>query len=207
MQERSEMQQRQGYQAVEKLRETLDEKYLWEVILLYAGESFKTYTGLPFTYEVRKGRNGDYTRELWIDRRENSKSLALSSVLLALRNIKKVGAVVDRPKALGDIRGVSYIYGMFYRFGLIDVGEVFFKIGIVKGDKSFDLDVTEPQLQEAVKTMQMNQKDAVAHIRGSVKDNTVLIFLNAVDSRTAVKKEAETKAKSLEELEESAGDA
>ena len=62
------MQQRQGHQAVEKLRETLDEKYLWEVILLYAGESFKTYTGLPFTYEVRKGRNGDYTRELWIDR-------------------------------------------------------------------------------------------------------------------------------------------
>ena len=58
---------------------------------------------------------------MWIDRRENSKSLALSSVLLALRNIKKVGAVVDRPKALGDIRGVSYIYGMFYRFGLIDV--------------------------------------------------------------------------------------
>ena len=66
MQQRSEMQQRQGYQAVEKLRETLDEKYLWEVILLYAGESFKTYTGLPFTYEVRKGRNGDYTRELCV---------------------------------------------------------------------------------------------------------------------------------------------
>ena len=42
-------------------------------------------------------------------------------MLLALRNIKKVGAVVDRPKALGDIRGVSYIYGIFYRFGLIDV--------------------------------------------------------------------------------------
>ena len=86
-------------------------------------------------------------------------------------------------------------------------GEVFFRVEITKGDKSFDLDVTEPQLQEAVKTMQMNQKDAVAHIRDAVKDNTVLIFLNAVDSRTAVKKEAETKAKSLEELEESAGDA
>ena len=42
-------------------------------------------------------------------------------MLLALHNIKKVGAVVDRPKALGDIRGVTYIYGMFYRFGLIDV--------------------------------------------------------------------------------------
>ena len=121
MQERSEMQQRQGYQAVEKLRETLDEKYLWEVILLYAGESFKTYTGLPFTYEVRKGRNGDYTRELWIDRREKSKSLAWSSVKLAFHNIKQTGEIVERPKALGDIRGVTYIYGMFYRFGLIDV--------------------------------------------------------------------------------------
>ena len=77
MQERSEMQQRQGYQAVEKLRKTLDEKYLWEVILLYAGESFKTYTGLPFTYEVRKGRNGDYTRELWIDRRGLQDAISL----------------------------------------------------------------------------------------------------------------------------------
>ena len=28
---------------------------------------------------------------------------------------------MERPKALGDIRGVTYIYGMFYRFGLIDV--------------------------------------------------------------------------------------
>ena len=62
-----------------------------------------------------------YTKELWIDRRENSKSLAWSSVLLALGHIKKVGEIVERPKALGDIRGVTYIYGMFYRFGLISV--------------------------------------------------------------------------------------
>lgn len=87
------------------------------------------------------------------------------------------------------------------------VGEAFFRIEITKGDKGFDLDITEPQLQEAVKTMQMNQKDAVAHIRDTVEDNTVLIFVNAVDSRAAVKKEAETKAKSLGESEESAGDA
>ena len=82
---------------------------------------FKTYSGLPFSYEIRKGRSGEYTKELWIDRRENSKSLAWSSVLLALGNVKEVGAVVDRPKALGDIRGVTYIYGVFYRFGLVDV--------------------------------------------------------------------------------------
>ena len=35
----------------------------------------------------------------------------------------RVGAVVERPKALGDIRGVSYIYGIFYQYGLIDVPE------------------------------------------------------------------------------------
>ena len=109
------------YRAVRKLRTEPTEEHLWEVVLLYAGVRFKTYSGLPFTYEIRKGRNVQYTKELWIDRRENSKSLAWSSVLLALGNIKKVGEVVERPKALGDIRGVTYIYGMFYRFGLIDV--------------------------------------------------------------------------------------
>ena len=110
-----------NYDLMRRLQEEPSEEHLWDMILSYQNIMFKTYSGLPFTYEVRKGRNGEYTKELWIDRRENSKSLALSSVLLALRNIKKVGAVVDRPKALGDIRGVSYIYGMFYRFGLIDV--------------------------------------------------------------------------------------
>lgn len=107
------------YRAVKKLRKEPTEEHLWDVILVYSGVRFKTYSGLPFTYEVRKGRNGEYTKELWIDRREKSKSLAWSSVLLALGNIK--GEVVERPKALGDIRGVTYIYGMFYRFGLVDV--------------------------------------------------------------------------------------
>ena len=124
------------YRAVRKLRTEPTEEHLWEVVLLYNGVRFKTYSGLPFTYEIRKGRNGQYTKELWIDRRENSKSLAWSSVLLALGNIKQVGEVVERPKALGDIRGVTYIYGMFYRFGLIDVpDEVKEKMGRPKKRK------------------------------------------------------------------------
>ena len=124
------------YRAVRKLRSEPTEEHLWEGVLLYSGVRFKTYSGLLFTYEIRKGRNGQYTKELWIDRWENSKSLAWSSVLLALRNIKKVGEVVDRPKALGDIRGVTYIYGMFYRFGLIEVpDEVKEKIGHPKDRK------------------------------------------------------------------------
>lgn len=112
------------YRAMKRWRTDPTEENFWGVILAYAGVKFKTYSGLSFSYEVRKRRNGEYTKELWIDRREKSKSLAWSSVLLALGNIKKVGAVVERPKALGDIRGVTYIYGMFYRFGLIDVPDV-----------------------------------------------------------------------------------
>ena len=107
------------YRAMKRWRADPTEENFWGVVLTYAGVQFKTYSGLPFSYEIKKGRNGEYTKELWIDRREKSKSLAWSSIILALENIK--GEVVERPKALGDIRGVTYIYGMFYRFGLIDV--------------------------------------------------------------------------------------
>ena len=107
------------YRTMKRWRADPTEENFWGVVLTYAGVKFKTYSGLPFSYEIKKGRNGEYTKELWIDRREKSKSLAWSSIILALGNIK--GEVVDRPKALGDIRGVTYIYGMFYRFGLIDV--------------------------------------------------------------------------------------
>ena len=122
------------YRAMKRWRTNPTEENFWGVVLAYAGGGFKTYSGLLFTYEVRKGRNGEYTKELWIDRREKSKSLAWSSIILALKNIK--GEVVDRPKALGDIRGVTYIYGMFYRFGLIDVpDEVKEKMGHPKNRK------------------------------------------------------------------------
>ena len=82
-------------------------------MVVFQGYPFRTYSGLPFTYQMKKGRNGAYTKELFIDRRENSKSLAWSSVLLAFEKLPEVGATVSRPKALGDIRGVTYIYGMF----------------------------------------------------------------------------------------------
>ena len=126
----------QRYRAMKRWRADPTEENFWGVVLVYAGVKFKTYSGLPFSYEIKKGRNGEYTKELWIDRREKSKSLAWSSVRLALGHIKKVGEVVERPKALGDIRGVTYIYGMFYRFGLIDVpDEVKEKIGHPKDHK------------------------------------------------------------------------
>lgn len=87
------------------------------------------------------------------------------------------------------------------------VGEVLFSVPVRKGDETFELDISEPQIRETVEIMQMTQKDATAHIKGHVGDNTVLILINAMDSRTAVKKEAEIKVKTLAETEERTGDA
>ena len=109
------------YRAVVALTKNPCEENLWKCVAAFRGYKFKTMSGLLFTYKLKKGRGDEFTKELWIDRREDSKSLAWSSVMLAYHNIGEIRAVVDRPKALGDIRGVSYIYGMFYRFGLIDV--------------------------------------------------------------------------------------
>lgn len=127
---------------LEKLRTEQSEDALWAAVIAFQGYKFRTYSGLVFSYSLKKGRGrgiaesgvaneqdeackqgGVYTKELFIDRRENSKSLAWSSVLLAYHNIPQIGCVIDRPKALGDIRGVTYIYAIFYRFGLIDAPE------------------------------------------------------------------------------------
>ena len=133
---------------LEELRAEHSEEALWAAVIAFQGYKFRIYSGLVFSYSLKKGRGrgntesgvaneqdeackqaeaykqgGVYTKELFIDRRENSKSLAWSSVLLAFHNIPSIGSVVDRPKALGDIRGVTYIFAMFYRFGLIDVPE------------------------------------------------------------------------------------
>lgn len=168
------------YRAMKKWRAAPTEENLWGVVQAYAGAQFKTWSGLGFSYQLRRGRNGEFTRELWIDRREQSKSLAWSSVMLALGKVpdnpqampyaqksasrqtegaelvkeseavpeqsdmvdavrvmeglqdsekqetqrqKPSAPVIQRPKDLGDIRGISYIYAMFYRFGIIDVPE------------------------------------------------------------------------------------
>ena len=111
---------RKRNKVLEELRTEQTEEALWAAMIEFQEYKFRTYSGLIFSYSLKKGRGDTYTKELFIDRRENSKSLAWSSVLLAFHNIPSIGSVVDRPKALGDIRGVTYIYAMFYRFGLID---------------------------------------------------------------------------------------
>lgn len=103
------------------LKEAPSEENLWQAVMAFQDYPFKTVTGLPFQYTLKTGKNGEWTKELWIDRREKSKSLSWSSVVLAFKNSRKTTEVVERPKALGDIRGISYIYPILWRLELIRV--------------------------------------------------------------------------------------
>lgn len=115
--------------AVEKLQNTMTEEALWECVIQFQQYPFQTASGLPFHYEIKRGRTGKLNKELLIDRREGSKSLTWSSFRAAFENLLEESVedgcarYVVRPKGLGDIRGVSYIYPMFFQFGIIEVPE------------------------------------------------------------------------------------
>lgn len=114
--------------AAEALQRSLTEEMLWECIVAFQHYPFRTVSGLPYQYELKKGRSGKFNKELLIDRREGSKSLTWSSIrtaFLAVVNAGEEKPFMKRPKALGDIRGISYIYPMFYRFDMIRVPENF----------------------------------------------------------------------------------
>lgn len=106
------------------LSETMSEENLWNAIVAFQNEPFFTVSGLPFRYEIKVGKNGKYNKELIINRRTESKPIVWSSIVLAFNNALKLkGIVVERPKSLGDIRGISYIYPLLYLFGVIEVPE------------------------------------------------------------------------------------
>lgn len=111
-------------QSVSDLQEICTEENLWNCIVAFQNYPFNTVSGLPFTYTLKVGRNGNFTKELFIDRRENSKSLAWSSVKIAFEKaVEQQGTVFERPKAIADVRGVSYSYSLLWRFGVIRVQE------------------------------------------------------------------------------------
>ena len=115
---------RQRRESVLVLKEEQSDATLWNAIVAFQDYPFKTVSGLEFRYRLKTGRSGEYTKELLIDRRENSKSLSWSSVVLAFnRAMERKGKIITRPKELGDIRGISYIYPMLWRFGIISVPE------------------------------------------------------------------------------------
>lgn len=110
--------------AVQKLQENCTEEYLWKCIIAFQRYPFYTSSGLPFTYTLKIGRSGGYTKELFIDRRESSKSLAWSSVRLAFtKAMQNRETVFTRPKEIADVRGISYSYSLLWHFGIIKVPE------------------------------------------------------------------------------------
>ena len=77
--ETQESLQRKREQALQRLRKERTEEALWDCVTAYQDFEFHTYSGLPYSYHMKYGRSGTYTKELWIDRREKSKSLVWSS--------------------------------------------------------------------------------------------------------------------------------
>lgn len=108
--------------AVDTLTAAPTEEHLWNCIVVFQNYTFHTVSGLPFSYTLKAGRNGEYTKELFIDRREHSKSLAWSSIRLVFEKaLEQQSAVFTRPKELADVRGVSYTFSLLWRFGMISV--------------------------------------------------------------------------------------
>lgn len=126
--------------AVKKLHQGIIEqeseidKLLWDTLLVYQGYVFCTSSGLPFSYVVKRKRNGEYSGELLVSRKETSKTLTRSSVLLAFHKVIDAAQICDingkaelilpeykGPRAIGQIFGISYIYSIFWKFGLIRV--------------------------------------------------------------------------------------
>lgn len=113
---------------MKQLRENPSEQTLWACVVAFQNQPFRTATGLPYSYVLKNGRNGEYTRELFVDRRTKSKSITWKTVMQAFETLRQTGEgrpLIERPKALGDVRGVSYIYPIFYQIGLIDVPKKF----------------------------------------------------------------------------------
>lgn len=112
------------------------EDLLWNVVMAYQNHTFYTLLGLEFSYEVKRKRNGEYSGELLVSRKETSKTLTRSSIMLAFRRVMEgIKTVKDEentflivpeyrgPKAIGQIFGISYIYSMFIEFELIKKAE------------------------------------------------------------------------------------
>ena len=109
---------------------------LWNAILVYQNQTFYTLSGLEFSYTVKHRKNGEFSGELLISRKETSKTLTRSSVMLAFHKVlaemkfKEIDGAAyllpseyRGPKAIGQIFGISYIFSLFLEFGLIRIAE------------------------------------------------------------------------------------
>ncbi len=64
---------RSRQQTVRKLFSDMSEDNLWQAVIAFQKYPFYTAAGLPFVYELKKGRNGEYSRELIISRHKKAR--------------------------------------------------------------------------------------------------------------------------------------
>ena len=108
------------------------ETILWDAVVAYQNQPLRTLSGLEFSYTVKHKKNGEYSGELLVSRKETSKTLTRSSVLLAFHKVLEATEVTAEgdeasfqppayrgPKAIGQIFGISYIFSLFLALGLI----------------------------------------------------------------------------------------
>ena len=82
---------------------------VWKLIEEKEGQSFKTFSGLEFSFK-EKGH------EIFISRKD--KSITFSSVKKALEEVEKLNGIASGPKKLG-VFGASYLYPIFIEIGVI----------------------------------------------------------------------------------------
>ena len=103
-------------QALPELREPggdSPEQRLWAVLIACQGKTYDTASGLPFSYAIRRRKDGQYSGELLVSRKEDSKTLAKSSIFLAYQKVRQqtqgdTPPCFKGPKAIGQIFGISY---------------------------------------------------------------------------------------------------
>ena len=107
------------------------ETILWDAVVAYQNQPLRTLSGLESSYTVKHKKNGEYSGELLVSRKETSKTLTRSSVMLAFHKVleQKDGTVLftppsyKGPKAIGPIFGISYIFSLFLALGLIKTAD------------------------------------------------------------------------------------
>jgi hypothetical protein len=137
---------RERKKAVENLHDAIvknvdADAILWQTVIAYQNYPFHTSSGLPFFYTMKRGKNGAYTAELIVSRKEGSKTLTRSSVMMAFHTVLEAMELMDimdtedemhtvlvpaefkGPKSIGQIFGISYVYSLFWKWKLIAVPE------------------------------------------------------------------------------------
>lgn len=104
--------------AAELLEKNLNADTLWEAMSLLQNEPFYTAKGLEFRYVIRGN-------EMFVDRKQKSKSITRSSAEIALERIREqiregepLPALITGPKKLG-VFGASYLYPVFLELKII----------------------------------------------------------------------------------------